>query len=188
MASKLTNHCSLSQEEILKHFNQQEIVHEFETGRLSNEGFYDHIRTSCSLNGLAYADFLPLFNDIFDEDGRVIRLIEELKSHVKLGMISNTNAIHSKHLIERYELFSHFHKVWFSNDVGLRKPDPAIYRLALDHFKAQPNEAVFIDDLEPNIEGARRMGIHGIHYRGYENLVAELETLGVIASSLRRSA
>lgn len=191
MARKLTKHSPLSQEEILSHFNKQEIVHEFETGRLSPQAFFEHIRTSCSLRDLEYAGFLPLFNDIFDEDSAVIRLIEDLKPKVKLGMISNTNTIHSSHLVESYKLFSHFHKVWFSNDVGLRKPDPAIYQLALDHFKANPEESVFIDDLEPNIEGARRLGIHGIHYKNYNHLVEELDRLGVIGgvpSQKRRSA
>jgi putative hydrolase of the HAD superfamily len=191
MAQKLTKHSPFSPDEILSHFGKKEMLDEFETGRLSNEDFFNHIKERCSFNGLDYHGFLPMFNDIFEEDPSVIALIEELKSHVKLGMISNTNAIHATHLVARYQLFSHFHKVWFSNDVGLRKPDAKIYQIALDHFRVKPEETVFIDDLLPNIEGARKLGIHGIHYRSYEHLVDELNKLGVLnqpAGSKRRIA
>jgi len=188
MAQKLTKHSPFSQDEILSHFGKKEMLDEFETGRLSNEDFFKHIHQCCSFDGLDYDGFLPLFNDIFEEDTRVINLIEELKNHVKLGMISNTNAIHAAHLVKQYNLFSHFHKVWFSNDVGLRKPDAKIYQLALDHFGAKPEEAVFIDDLLPNIEGARALGIHGIHYQNHDHLVQELNRLGVFAQPMKRSA
>jgi putative hydrolase of the HAD superfamily len=180
MAQKLTGHSPLSIDEILSPFGKLELLNEFETGRLTNDKFFEHITNACRLSNLKYDEFLPMFNDIFEEDSRVISLIESLKSKVKLGMISNTNLIHSTHLLKQYELFSHFHKVWFSNDVGLRKPDPAIYQLALNHFNAKPENTVFIDDLEINIEGARKLGINSILFKGYDNLIAELGELGVL--------
>jgi putative hydrolase of the HAD superfamily len=179
MAQKLTKHSPFTPDVILSHFNTHDVLDKFEKGGLSNEDFFKHISDSCSLNGLDYHGFLPLFNDIFDEDTDVIGLIEHLKTHLKLGMISNINDIHATHLVKRYQLFSHFHKVFFSSDVGLRKPDAKIYELALNYFKAKPQETVFIDDLLPNIEGARKLGIHGIHYRNYHHLVDELNKLGV---------
>jgi putative hydrolase of the HAD superfamily len=179
MAQKLTKHSPFSPDEILSHFNHQEMLDQFETGQLSNEDFFNHIQKHCNIDGLDYHDFLPMFTDIFNEDHDVIALIENLKSHKKLGMISNINAIHATHLVKRYQLFSHFHKIFFSNEVGMRKPDERIYQLALNHFNAKPQETVFIDDLLPNIEGARKLGIHGIHYRNYTHLVDELAKLGL---------
>ncbi|MGW3468715.1 HAD family hydrolase [Saccharopolyspora sp. NPDC000995] len=49
-----------------------------------------------------------------------------------------------------------------SGEVGLRKPDPQIYRLALDHLGLPPHEAAFVDDGAPNIEAAQRLGLHAV--------------------------
>lgn len=57
------------------------------------------------------------------------------------------------------------------------KPDERIYRCLLDKYGLNPEECIFLDDLEENIEGARRLGIHGIHFTGYENASAKLEEL-----------
>ena len=180
MARKLTQHSHLTVDEILSHFGKHEVVDSFEKGKLSPIDFFHHIRTSCSLKNLEFDEFLPLFNDIFEIDVPVVELIKELKKSVKLGMISNTNEIHSTHLLKEFELFAHFHKVWFSNDVGMRKPDPAIYQLALSHFNSKPEETVFIDDLEPNVAGAEKVGIKAIHFKNYELLVEELSDVGVL--------
>jgi putative hydrolase of the HAD superfamily len=47
--------------------------------------------------------------------------------------------------------------------VGLRKPDPRIFRLALEQLDGvRPEQAVFLDDFEAHVAGARRLGMHGI--------------------------
>jgi putative hydrolase of the HAD superfamily len=57
-----------------------------------------------------------------------------------------------------------FHAVVISGEVGLRKPDPRIYRLALDHARVSPEQAVFVDDATPNTEAAEAVGMHAIHH------------------------
>jgi putative hydrolase of the HAD superfamily len=127
-----------------------------------------------------FNDFIPIFNDIFDEDKGIVALIARLKNKYKLGLISNTNPIHSSHVVEKYLSLGHFDRLWFSNEAGLRKPNPAIYTMALDHFNIKPSEAVFIDDMEINIASARNVGMHGIHYQGIlMNLENELRRIGV---------
>lgn len=55
-----------------------------------------------------------------------------------------------------------FDPVVISGDVGLRKPDPRIYRLALEPGGISPGQAVFIDDAEPNTEAAAALGMHTV--------------------------
>ena len=57
-----------------------------------------------------------------------------------------------------------------SGDVGMVKPDPAIFQLLLNRFGLRPEECLFIDDNPANIEGARRAGIDGIVFTGSEEL------------------
>lgn len=61
----------------------------------------------------------------------------------------------------------------------LIKPDPAIYRLLLERYGLKAEECVFIDDLEVNVEAARAEGFAGIVFRTREQVVEELERLGV---------
>jgi putative hydrolase of the HAD superfamily len=66
----------------------------------------------------------------------------------------------------------------FSCDARLTKPDAAIYRYCLDKLKLQPAETLFIDDKEANVQSARGLGMHAVHFRGVENLAADLQPYG----------
>lgn len=179
MARSLSKHTALSPDDILKHFGKHEIINEFESGRMKPEMFYNHISEACQLDGLEFEDFLIHFNDIFEEDASMISLLAKLKRNHKLGMISNTNEIHTEHMLKTYDLFKQFDYLWFSHEAGLRKPDAAIYKLALDHFNVPAENTVFIDDLPMNVEGAKKIGIQALLFQGYDKLVADLQALGV---------
>lgn len=183
LAHKLTKHTTFSAQEILECFFHHEIINPFEKGEFTPDDFYKKVCGKMNLTGLEFAEFITHFNDIFDEDQNVIDLLAILKHNYKLGLISNTNQVHVEHMTARYELFKHFDELWFSNEAGLRKPDPAIYRLAIEHFGVNPREMVFVDDLKPNIEGAESLGINGILFKSYEQLVRDLDKLGVITKS-----
>ena len=64
---------------------------------------------------------------------------------------------------------------------GVIKPDPAIYSLLLERYGLKPEECVFLDDMQPNLDAAARFGIHTILFRSYEEAQEELKKLGVEA-------
>jgi putative hydrolase of the HAD superfamily len=64
-----------------------------------------------------------------------------------------------------------------SAEVGLMKPDPRIYRLALEELAARPEESVFIDDVQANVDGARSVGMAGIHFQDPAAALDELKLL-----------
>jgi epoxide hydrolase-like predicted phosphatase len=64
-----------------------------------------------------------------------------------------------------------------SGEVGLRKPEPAIYRLAAERLGVQPDECVFVDDLAVNVRGAAAVGMVGVHHTSLESTIGELEAL-----------
>jgi putative hydrolase of the HAD superfamily len=63
--------------------------------------------------------------------------------------------------------------------VGMRKPDPAIYSLTVERLgdELRPEECVFVDDTEPNVEAARALGMRAVHFRDAEQARAELEAI-----------
>lgn len=180
LASRLGAYTHLSVSEIVDRLWNDEIAEVFETGKLEPQHYFERVSKHCGFKGLSYEEFIPLFNEIFDEDKDILTVIEGLKKNYKLGLISNTNPIHSSHIEKTYPLIaSHFEKLWWSSEAGVRKPDPAIYQMALDHFSAAPQESVFIDDMPINIGSAKKLGINGILYKGVTSLKRDLSNLGV---------
>jgi 2-haloacid dehalogenase len=77
-------------------------------------------------------------------------------------------------------MFDRFRDIVVSGDEKMMKPDPAIYRLALDRFGLRGDESVFIDDNRDNVAGAAALGIHAILFTDEPALRAELVSLGLL--------
>jgi 2-haloacid dehalogenase len=79
------------------------------------------------------------------------------------------------------KLFDRFRDIVVSGVEKMVKPDPAIYALALARFGLKPGEALFVDDSLSNIESARDVGIHAVHFTGDAAAFrAELERVGLL--------
>jgi len=89
------------------------------------------------------------------------------RPNLRLGIISNTNAAHADWLRVLIPEFQQFDSVILSSDVGLLKPDPAIYHLALSQLEAPPHAALFVDDIGENVKGATAVGLHAIHHQDW---------------------
>ena len=72
-----------------------------------------------------------------------------------------------------------FEGILVSGEEKLMKPDPAIYRLLCERYGVEPAKAVFIDDSLHNVEGARRIGMHALHFSSVDQLLDDLDALGV---------
>ncbi len=78
------------------------------------------------------------------------------------------------------ELFAPFRGILVSGSEKLVKPDPAIYRLALDRFALEAGQCLFVDDRPENVAGAQSIGMAGHVFTGAEGLRATLADLGLI--------
>ena len=96
-----------------------------------------------------------------------------------LAMVNNESRAMNEYRLETFGLREWFGAFFTSAYVGLRKPDPKIYRLALDVLQSDPEETVFIDDRAENAEAAAALGIRAIRYEGSAALAAKLSGLGV---------
>ncbi len=98
---------------------------------------------------------------------------------VTVAMLSNESRELMDYRIATFALDKLFAACFCSAYVGLRKPDRAIFRLALEVLRAKPEETVFVDDRKENADAASALGIHGVQYAGPEHLKEELQRLGV---------
>jgi putative hydrolase of the HAD superfamily len=109
------------------------------------------------------------------------RLLRELHGRYRLAMISNSSRPDlEQYLTERRGLAGLFEVVVSSADVGLAKPDPAIYKLALDLLRIKPDQALFVDDLVRNTEAAEALEIPSIVFTTPESLRDEFVRRGIL--------
>jgi 2-haloacid dehalogenase len=82
---------------------------------------------------------------------------------------------------KRYPFLAGFDGVIVSGDERLLKPEPEIYNLLLCRYGLKAEDCIFIDDSKANVEGARAVGMHAIHYLEPMDLAAELRRYGIDA-------
>ena len=109
----------------------------------------------------------------------ILRELHE-RGDVQMGQLNNESRELNDFRLERFGLKQYLSTFFCSGYVGLRKPDPAIFRMALEILQRPAAEVIFIDDREKNAAAATAMGLHGLVYKGAAVLRGELETLGVL--------
>ena len=123
-------------------------------------------------------DVLPLLaGDLRPE---MVEALRRIRSKFKTGCITNNlpaNAIGSAggrtlYIAEVMALFDH---VIESAKIGLRKPDPRIYRMMADALAVDPKHCIYLDDLGVNLKPAREMGMTTIKVVSAKQALAELE-------------
>lgn len=100
----------------------------------------------------------------------VLKYVKELrKKGIKVFILSNNFRERTKHYHKNFpQIFSNVDRAYFSWETGLVKPDPKAYKAILDEHNLKPEECVYFDDVEENIEAARSLGIHAKKYKGLE--------------------
>ena len=104
----------------------------------------------------------------------LVEALRRWKGQVTLGLISNAWS-GLREVLRRLGLLDLFDGVVISAEVGLLKPDPRIYLLALERLKVPPDAAAFVDDLPENVQAARELGLYGIHFRDTQEALQQLQ-------------
>lgn len=103
-----------------------------------------------------------------------------LKNHgFQTAIISNMPIELHKHIIERCTWLPTFDHYTFSCNIKAIKPDAAVFQHCLDALNLKPEETVFLDDRASNVEGAQKLGMHGIVFTTATELTTEIEKLGL---------
>lgn len=96
-----------------------------------------------------------------------------------LAVLSNWSSETHARVYKQFEFLHWFDEVVISAQVGLVKPDPAIFHLLLDRLQRLAGECLFIDDTLTNVQAASELGFQGIHFTSPEQLRDELAKCGV---------
>jgi glucose-1-phosphatase len=175
-AKRITEFTDKSPQEIFNLFFDSNITGLFEEGKISPGDFFLEIQKMLGLR-LSYSQFLPIWNEIFfltDDNKEVYRLAQSLGARYKVALLSNINILHFDYLKANFHIFDAFPNVITSFETRVRKPDPAIYRKALDLLGVPPQNTFYTDDRADLIEKAKGLGIRGFVFTGAEQLKNDL--------------
>lgn len=110
-----------------------------------------------------------------------VQILKELKENgIKLYALSNWNAELYNRTLDDFPFLHLFDGKVLSGEVKMKKPEENIYKELLQRYSIQPEQALFVDDNEKNVETARKLGIRSHHFTTPEALRSELEALQIL--------
>jgi putative hydrolase of the HAD superfamily len=148
-----------------------------ERGELRLEEFHSRFEAECAAAGhpLCARTMMERIAAATRPRPRMLAVIRALRARSLLTAALTNNWEGDGGAEPREELRALFDVLVESRAVGLRKPDPRIYRLVLERLGVTPAEAIFLDDIGRNLKPARALGIETIRVENPERALAELE-------------
>jgi putative hydrolase of the HAD superfamily len=152
---------------------------DWQEGRISPRDWHLHLTKRLGAS-LTFEQFSEVWNRALDPNPiHSESFLENLSKNYRLALLSNTDPIHMSQEEARFPFFRFFPIRIYSYRVGASKPDPLIYRQALQACKVRAEEAVYIDDVAAYAEAAHRLGMTGIVFQSPEQLQSDLRKIGI---------
>ncbi len=177
MFSHYASHLGVTEEQFRQVFPKYEI--DWAKGKLTEDSFWEKITTDLRVKKPRVESlWLDGYLRAYKEKKEMFLLIKNLKHHgYKVALLTNTEIpimLHTKK-----QSWTDFDLFVYSCEIGMRKPDREIYEYTLTNLSVAPDEAVFIDDREENVEAAQRLGMHSIGFESPSQVVCELQKMGL---------
>ncbi|VHO04729.1 HAD family phosphatase [Candidatus Rhabdochlamydia sp. T3358] len=107
-------------------------------------------------------------------NSKVIQIAQALKEKgFLLPLLSNISPFQVK-IFKNLNYFIPFDPLLFSCEIGFKKPDPRIFKFLLEKMDLEPQECLFIDDDEQNVNAANNLGLNGIQFQSVQKLICDL--------------
>jgi putative hydrolase of the HAD superfamily len=137
----------------------------FEKGQISRDAFLLGIQKQ--IPNATIDEILMAWNAVLlDFPLYRLEFLQLLSKKFRLFLLSNTDAIHIGHFEQREgasfygDFYQCFEKVYFSYEMGMRKPDAEIYTTLINRHELSPKRTLFVDDKKDNTEAAKALGLH----------------------------
>ena len=145
---------------------------------LDHESIEEHWKKSCKDLGIPLGAFVQAFLT-YDLSPEMFAYLHTLKARYPL-MLHSDNFATTVTVIRKDPHFTElFDRMFFSNEMGLRKTGEEAFRHVLAELGKKPEECVFIDDQEKNLVAPKKLGMHTVLFKNLEQLKQEFEKLGI---------
>lgn len=171
----LARQLGVSTEELIKAVFLSESAIRSEEGEIGKNDHWKNVLRSFDKDSVK--NVIPYYEAFFAGDcidKELMEFIHSLKKKYKIGFLSNAFKGAREWVEGHFHFLDAFDLTIFSYEVQLRKPDPRIYRLVCERLEVRPEEAIFIDDMAVNVEGARLAGLYAIQYINKVQLKTQL--------------
>jgi putative hydrolase of the HAD superfamily len=174
---------NLPEEQVVALWQEHNLVNQYETGLVDDEGFRNHVRQLFSQDKNAPAGWA---DDVIDTAWNTVLLdlplnrlerVKELGKKYRLFLLSNTSPIHIRQVnavlanMGEPTLEDMFERVFYSYEVRLAKPSPEIYQHVLTEAGLVAGETMFLDDNAANIQSAAMLGIQAVHVQAPKTIL-----------------
>lgn len=151
------------------HAIQTRLFEDLEIGKTSPSTFREAIRKHLPKNTLDQEIDSAWNALLIGFKPKRLELLEKIGKQYRIFLLSNTNQIHYQQYMgelrkqNSYEKFtSVFEKLYFSHQIGMRKPDPKIFKYVIRENHIQAHKTIFIDDYDVNVSAANSLGLQGL--------------------------
>jgi len=171
----LAERLNMEYEDLVRLVFESETSRKASVGAISEEAHWEAVARRLNRPQEIEAIRAEFFaGDVLDRG--LVNFIRSLRPRWKTGVISNAwSGMRAYITAQKFD--DAFDGLVMSAEVGVAKPKAEIYLLALEQLGVSPGEAVFVDDFDENVEGARAVGMSAIHFRDPESALVELKNL-----------
>lgn len=168
----LKNHGFVRENEFLKASQR------LDSGQIDMNHFFKLLG---SLSGQDPGSIELEFESVAKVDQEVLRIINRLKPHYSIGLLSNSPSKLIREILNNNDLEKYFDEIVISSEVGHIKPSQEIFQIILNRMGLRSSEALFIDDSEHYVKGAEKAGIKSLQFSNASQLANDLQKIGLQA-------
>jgi HAD superfamily hydrolase (TIGR01509 family) len=172
-------HAGCAPQLLATRFRADDVYERHERGECSAAEFFASLRTSLDID-ISDAQFVEGWAEILvGEMPGVASLLVRAARHAPLYGFSNTNSAHVACFSPKFDsLLSHFQQIFYSYNIGHRKPDAEAYDVVIKAIGKPAGRIMFFDDLAENVDGASKRGLIAVQVRSPQCIADALDAIG----------
>lgn len=169
----------IGEKQFFRFWSEAKCAHDLHCGRCTPEAFARHAVRELGLPVTSERFLAEYQTWLRGPYPGALELLERLRPQYRVACLSNTDAINVRRFEEELRLQDWFDDCFYSNEIGVRKPDTKAYLHVINALDVAPNETAFFDDSLECVNGAIAVGMHGQHVAGLADLQMRLNQMGI---------
>ena len=161
-----TSNSGMSEDEIWRHWLRSSAVRDYESGKCDHHEFGTRLKREFRLEitiDQLIEDFIQWPVGFYPESENIV---QQLTGSTQLACLSNTNELHWQRFSGESDIYKSLDHVFLSHQMGLLKPDQEIYQTVQKQLGLLPDQLLFLDDNQINVDAASARGWQAVRTRG----------------------